>query len=133
MQNTKRRDQNGEWSGLSVGRRRQRHPKPPPGDKPQPNRYTLSTTVNWVSPLRPTTSGILTARKGEGAAGRGCRKKRKPPCNRVDRATVMVEILNPKGCRLPTGVSSRENLRNHLSEGRQMTVVFPLVRPRMKG
>jgi len=27
-------------------------------------------------------SGILTAREGEGAAGRGCRKKRRPSCNR---------------------------------------------------
>ncbi len=32
-------------------------------------------------------SGILTAREGEGTAGRGCRKKRRPSCNRADRAT----------------------------------------------
>ena len=38
----------------------------------------------------------------------------------------MVEILIPKGCRLPTGVSSGENLTNHLDKGKQMTAGFGL-------
>jgi len=60
-------------------------PFAPPGDRPQPNRFTFSAAVNWVNPLRPTTSGILTARKGDGAAGRGGWKKQMPPYNGTDR------------------------------------------------
>ena len=40
-----------------------------------------STAINWVSPLCPTSCGIRTARDGDGAAGRGRRKKRRPPGN----------------------------------------------------
>ena len=140
----KRRDQNGEWSGLSVGSRRQQHPKPPPGDRPQPNRFTLSTAFNWVSPLCPTSSGIPTARKGDGAAGRGCRRKRMSFCTlkgiiiteriRVEEQRKLLQHhptrkmadIMPFGyflswCLVISCPCVRENLTNHLNKGKQMT------------
>ncbi len=37
-------------------------------------------------------NGIPTVREGEGLVGRGCWKKRKPYCNDVDRAVVVIKL-----------------------------------------
>ncbi len=46
----------------------------------------------------------------DGMAGKGCWRKRMLPCNGVDRATGIVEIPEPKGCRLSAGLLGREGL-----------------------
>ena len=53
-------------------------------------------------PDAPHFGGIPTAREGDGVAGKRCRRKRRPPCNRADKA-ASAGIPDPKGCRLPTG------------------------------
>jgi len=90
------RNQNGEWGGclmVAAGSNTQ-----------SPHRERASNLTGAClrnsqlgkpdEPHPRQGSGILTARKGEGTAGRGCRKKRRPSCNRADRAT--------EGWRYPT-------------------------------
>lgn len=67
---------------------------------------------NTVSPYRRPIMGRPTARKAVGGAGRGCRKKRMPGCNGSDRGCGLPTSSRPKGSRLPTGLSSRENRQN---------------------
>jgi hypothetical protein len=49
------------------------------------------------------SGGIPTARKEDGPEGRGCRRKRRPACNRPDRAMPV-----PKGSPLPAGVTESD-------------------------
>ena len=55
--------------------------------------YNINHTEHG-KPDEPHVSGIPTARKGDGSAGRGTKKKRMPPYNRADR------VFGPdlKGC-----------------------------------
>ena len=46
--------------------------------------YNVNHTEHG-KPDEPHDSGILTVRKGDGSAGRGTKKKRKPPDNKADR------------------------------------------------
>ena len=48
-------------------------------------------------PDEPHVSGILTVRKGDGSAGMGCWKKRKPSGNKTDRGYYNERIINRRG------------------------------------
>src|SRR4029079_5265960 len=61
-------------------------------------------------PHVPHTGGSPTAREGDGTGGKRCRSKRRPPCNRADRA-ARAGRPDPKGCRLPTALRGREPRR----------------------
>ena len=60
-----------------------------PVAQPEDSEYLKElNNVNYAEhgkPDEPHINGILTVRKGDGSAGRGTKKKRKPLCNRVDR------------------------------------------------
>ena len=59
-----------------------------------------------------------TARRADRCAGLRCRKKPMPRCNRADTGP---RWPGAKASPRPTGLSSRENRRNHQQEGKQMT------------
>src|SRR4051794_2522156 len=71
----------------------------------------LSTVDNRVSPTRPVAARrrYFDRKEGDGGGGRGCRRKRKPPCNGADRA-ARAGIPSPKGRRLPAGLSGAMRL-----------------------
>ena len=48
--------------------------------------------------VRSRENGILIARKGDELTDRGCRKKRMPSYNEMDRVTAKVEIPDLKKC-----------------------------------
>jgi len=54
-----------------------------PGLKTAPKPNELSSPTNTETPMLPS-NGIQSARKGNGAEGTGCGKKRKPFCNGAD-------------------------------------------------
>jgi hypothetical protein len=87
----KRRSQNGIVGWLAKAKGWQQHSaikSHPTGEEAPTSPIHISSIINWVNPLRPAKGGILTARKGDGAAGRGWRKKRMPSCNGMDRGCV---------------------------------------------
>src|SRR4051812_13468967 len=71
----------------------------------------FSRSDNRVSPTRPVAARrrYSDRKKGDGGGGRGCRKKRRLRCNGGDRA-ARAGIPNPKGCRLPAGLSGAMKL-----------------------
>ena len=48
-------------------------------------------------PDKPHIDGFLTVRKGDGSAGMGCWKKRKPSGNKTDRGYYNERIINRRG------------------------------------
>jgi len=68
-----------------------------------------SRSGNRVSPIRPA-SWRKSIRKDEMMAegGKESRRKRRPRCNGRDRARMMREIPDPKGCSLPAGLSGSD-------------------------
>lgn len=56
--------------------------------------------------------GKRAARRADGDAGTGSRRKRMPPCNEVDTGRVP----GAKASRLPRGLSSRENMAKRFGE-----------------
>ena len=66
----------------------------------------ISPLDNRVSPTRPVAARrrYPNRKEGDGGGGRGCRRKRRLRCNGGDRAAT-AGIPNPKGCRLPAGLS----------------------------
>lgn len=101
-------DQNGTWVGLRICHFRSEDFEPT-GEKPAPN-LPSSLTWNTVSPYLRPAMGRPTARSAVGGAGMGGRRKRMPRCNGADRGCGSPTSPRPKGSRLPTGLSSRENL-----------------------
>src|SRR5262249_10527448 len=71
--------------------------------RPNPRRFQQRNVVSPLSSLlrTPRERGKRTARRADGAAGRGRGRKRMPTCNGSDRGC---NITPPKGCRLPSGV-----------------------------
>jgi hypothetical protein len=60
--------------------------------------------------------GKQAARRADGPAGKGRRKKRKPACNELDRGCAVGNITPPeRGLTSKPGLSSRESWTNHLS------------------
>lgn len=101
-------DQNGTWGGLRACHSRSEDFEPT-GEKPAPNLPSL-LTWNTVSPYPCPAMGRQTARNAVGDAGMGGRRKRMPRCNGADRGCGSPTLPRPKGSRLPTGLSSREDL-----------------------
>jgi len=87
------------------------------GVETDPNPFVLDKR-NVVSPMISTK---VESRSQEGPIDQRVRtrKKRKPPCNGVDRA-----IPNPKGCRLPMGEKSREKRGTVELAGSNWTVTY---------
>ena len=81
----------------------------PTGEKSAPNLPSL-LTWNTISPYPCPSLGRPTARDAVGGAGMGGRRKRMLRCNGADRGCGSPTSPRPKGSRLPTGLSSRENL-----------------------
>ena len=70
--------------------------------------------------------GKQAARRADGPAGKGRRKKRKPACNELDRGCAVGNITPPeRGLTSKPGLSSRESWTTILA-GRQMTADFGL-------
>jgi len=71
----------------------------------------LSTLDNRVSPTHPVAARrrYSDRKEGDGGGGRGCRRKRRPPCNGADRAAT-AGIPGPKGRRLPVGLNGAMEL-----------------------
>jgi hypothetical protein len=76
----------------------------------------LLNVVGWKlgKPVasRRDQGGIRTVRDGEGAAGIGIWRKRRPRCNVADRTStrIVAKSSAPKGGRLPEGLVGGENL-----------------------
>ena len=59
----------------------------PSGVRMPPYLFHILLDYQLGKPDAPHQDGILTARKGEGAAGKGGQKKRRPDCNEPDRGS----------------------------------------------
>lgn len=82
-------------------------------------RRDLTHAGNLTEHGKPVTLplGKQSARSADRVAGRGGWRKRRPPCNEVDRDCVMTVVATSsraKASRLPSGLSSQESLANHL-------------------
>ena len=108
-------DQNGAWVGLRICHFRSEDFEPT-GEKPTPN-LPSSLTWNTISLYPCPMMGRPTARNAVGGAGMGGRRKQRPCCNGADRGCGSPTLPRPKGSRLPTGLSSRENLQNPRTGG----------------
>jgi hypothetical protein len=78
--------------------------------EPPAERWDLTLRVTVIernlANLYTFPRGKRAARRADGDAGKGCRKKRMLACNGRDRV-----IPDSKECRLPTGLESQDRLK----------------------